>query len=218
METIGAEIQALTSKIGVARSLPNRQAQRLRYDRLEKIATVQSRLAKNIPSIFRNARLGHISTELKNKLFKFNPKIGAVLFGPAGRGKSYLLAALMRDYIISHVPVKRITYERLCLDIRSTYAPASPRTENDIIKPLISCDVLIVEDVGTTTSINNSETDFSVRTFYVILNTRLENQLPTFLSTNKSKENLAKSFDDRIASRLESFLWVGVGGVDRRKK
>ncbi len=189
----------------------------MRYDREGRWKSVRATISRNMPPIFRNARLGHISTELKDELFKFDPKIGAVLFGPAGRGKSYLLAALMRDYIISHVVVRRITYERLCLDIRSTYAPASHLTENDIIKPLISCDVLIVEDVGTTTSINNSETDFIVRTFYVILNTRLESQLLTFLSTNKSKGNLAKSFDDRSASRLESFLWVGVGGKDRRK-
>jgi len=45
-----------------------------------------------------------------------------------------------------------------------------------------------------------------------------EHGWPTFISTNKSKENLNKSFDERIASRLSLFKWIGIGGADRRAK
>ena len=106
----------------------------------------------------------------------------------------------------------------LCLEIRDTYKQGSSKTEMDIIRPLINCHCLIIEDVGSTTAINKTESDFSNRTFLVLIDSRLEAAKPTFISTNKSRENLMSSFDERIASRLSLFKWVGAGGLDKRQQ
>lgn len=34
--------------------------------------------------------------------------------------------------------------------------------------------------------------------------------------TNKTRDDIAKSFDARIASRLQLFPWIGIGGKDQR--
>jgi len=39
----------------------------------------------------------------------------------------------------------------------------------DVIKPLLAADKLFIEDVGTTVSMGKQESDFSLRTFLVIL-------------------------------------------------
>jgi len=173
-------------------------------------------LGRVIPKLFANAHLRNLSAAFRVAIFSYDLKIGLVLYGPVGRGKSYALSALARHLILTRKSVKRITYEMLCLQIRDTYKQGNKKTELDVIRPLIDCDYLIVEDVGSTTSIGKNESDFSLRTFYVLLDSRLEACKPTFISTNKSRQNLAASFDERIASRLSLFRWVGTGGEDKR--
>jgi DNA replication protein DnaC len=170
-----------------------------------------------MPKLFRNAHLRDLSPAFRNAILSFDPEIGLVLFGPVGRGKSYALAALARYLIFKGRKVVRITYEMLCLHIRDTYNQRSAQTELGVIRPLINCDCLIIEDIGSTASIGKGESDFSIRTFFVLLDSRLEACRPTFVSTNKSRQNLVASFDERIASRLNLFKWIGAGGNDKRQ-
>ena len=127
------------------------------------------------------------------------------------------MAALIRRFILAGKHCKRILYEVFCLHIRDTYKPNSAKSEWDVIQPLIDCDCLFVEDLGTSTKIGGQESDFSLRTFLVVLDKRMEACKPTFITSNKSVENLEKSFDLRVASRLSSFLVLECSGQDKRK-
>jgi DNA replication protein len=64
----------------------------------------------------------------------------------------------------------------------------------DLIK---SCDLLILDDVGT-----EFITPFTTAVFYDIINTRLLKRRPTIISTNLSIDGLKARYDDRITSRL----------------
>ena len=142
-----------------------------------------------------------------------------MLWGKQGVGKSYAMACLMRKFVVNGKNVARITHEMLCLQLRDTYKPGSTKTELDVIKPLLSVDKLFIEDVGTTVSTGQQESDFSLRTFLVLLDQRLENCKPIFITTNKCVEELGKSFDQRIASRLQQACEiVQLMGKDRRTK
>ena len=80
-------------------------------------------------------------------------------------------------------------------------------------------DKLFIEDVGTTVSLDKQESDFSLRTFLVLLDQRLEACQPTFVTTNKALEQLGRCFDDRIASRLiQACRIVKLTGADRRRQ
>ncbi len=72
----------------------------------------------------------------------------------------------------------------------------------------LSCDLLIIDDLGT-----EFDTSFSVATLYNIINTRMLDGLPTIVSTNLTQEGLQERYGDQITSRItgafEPLLFVG---------
>lgn len=142
---------------------------------------------------------------------------GIFIWGAAGVGKTYAMAALAKRFICGGYLVRRVHYEKLCLQLRDTFNPKATETEWRIIEPLLSCDKLFIEDVGTGKSIGKQESDFSLRTFLLLLDMRMEQCKPTFITSNKTVENLGASFDERIADRLKTFLVFKLSGESRRK-
>ena len=163
------------------------------------------------------ACLRGLNKEFRNRLLSFDGHIGLVLCGPAGTGKSWVMAALMRRFITSRQKCERIGWEVLCIKIRATYSKDSTETEDSILRRLLRPRHLFIEDIGAGKAIDVPETDFAKRILYVLIDTRLENGLPTYITTNKTREQLAATFDERIASRLSAFKWIAVGGKDKRK-
>ena len=177
-------------------------------------------IRKNLPELFRPAEISELGSVLRRKITSLPKDKGLLLWGNAGVGKSYAMAAIIKDMLMKNpdCDIKRIGFEMICLKIRDTYKQNSNSTELDVINPLMAIDVLFVEDVGTTVSVGESESDFSLRTFLVLLDSRLENCKRTFITTNKSIEELAKSFDSRIASRLQQLCEViHLTGKDKRE-
>ena len=140
---------------------------------------------------------------------------GLLLFGPPGVGKSYAMCALMRYYLLRGCSVKRISYDRLCLDVRDTYNKVS--SERELLERCGAVDKLLLEDVSTTVGTGRQESDFSLRIFLLILDYRLEHCRATFITTNKSADELGRSFDERVASRLrQACEIIPVSGTDKR--
>lgn len=172
-----------------------------------------------LPNLFRSAEISNLSSVLKEKITSLPEDKGLLFWGEAGVGKSYAMAAIIKDMLRKNpdADIARIGFEMICLKIRDTYKQGSKSTELDVIKPLMAVENLFIEDVGTTVSVGESESDFSLRTFLVLLDSRLENCKRTFITTNKSIEELAKSFDSRIASRLQQLCEViHLTGKDKR--
>jgi len=190
--------------------------QSLRQARKTKAARMRRALSDVIPPLFAAAHIRDLSNPFLVKVFEHRDYQGLLLWGSPGVGKTYAMAALARFYILRKKKCKRISYENLCLQIRDTYKPSSKKTELDVIKPLVDCDCLFLEDLGTTVSVGQQESDFSLRTFLVLLDSRLEACRPTFITTNKSVESLGISFDERVASRLHYFKVLEVSGSDKR--
>lgn len=155
-----------------------------------------------VPELYMNAEIAHLKPALQ-KAFSKDIDSGVLLWGTPGSGKTYAMSALAKKYISEGFISQRIHYEILCLKLRDTFNTTI--TEWSIIEPLLNCDKLFVEDVGVTRSIGKAETDFSRKTFQVLLDIRLEHLKPTFITTNKSVENLGDSFDERISDRLRTF-------------
>ena len=171
-----------------------------------------------IPPRYSSASLEDLPEALVAKYAALPDDMGLMLWGPAGTGKTHSMCAFARDLWNIGWDIRRTTYEMLMLEIRDTYKPGSIKTEYDIIHPYIICGKLVIEDVGTTVSVGKQETDFSLRTFLVLLDQRLEGCRATYITSNKSVEEIRKSFDARIASRLQQACEVvQLAGKDRRQ-
>lgn len=168
-----------------------------------------------IPERFIMAELDHLGKNLQTILSK-PPETGVFLWGAAGVGKTYALCAIAKSLISAGYHVQRIHYELLCLKLRDTFKPTGKQSEWGVIEPLLECDMLFIEDVGATRGIESKETDFSLRTLLVLLDIRMEHCKPTYISTNKSVENIAKSFDSRIGDRLRTFTIIKMSGESKR--
>lgn len=174
-------------------------------------------IQNKIPKLFQKAEIEHLSPGLQVKIEALAESKGLLLWGLPGVGKSYAMCAIAKGLIRQGKGVERVSYEMLCLKIRDTYKANTTKGELDVIKPLCEVENLIVEDVGVTVSAGQQESDFSRRTFLVLLDQRLEQCRPTFITTNRSVEELVKSFDARIASRIQQACEVvQLSGDDRR--
>ena len=169
-----------------------------------------------VPERFMDSDLSHLTDKLKKLLCK-ETHTGVILWGEPGVGKSYALCAAAKAFIENGYIVRRVNYELLCLQLRDTFKPASRQSEWEVIEPLINCDRLIIEDIGATRSIDSKESDFSLRTLLVLIDMRMEHCRPTYITTNKSVENLANSFDQRIGDRLRIFSIAKLSGDSKRK-
>lgn len=168
-----------------------------------------------VPERFLRAKMADLTESLR-KVFNQEIDTGVMLWGAPGIGKTYAMAALAKNYIKEGFLVRRTNYELLCLQIRDTFNKNAQKTEWQVIEPLLNCDKLFIEDVGTSKSIESKESDFSLRTLLVLLDMRLEHCRPTFVTTNKSVENLAKSFDGRVGDRLRMFKIFQMKGQSKR--
>lgn len=157
-----------------------------------------------VPERYLEAEIDHLPKALQDV---FNESIddGVLLWGTPGSGKTYALSALAKKYFYDGFSVRRVHYELLCLQLRDTFNPKATNTEWQVIEPLLNCDKLFIEDVGVSKKLGGQESDHSVRTLQVLLDMRLERMRPTFITSNKSIENLSESFDERIGDRLKLF-------------
>lgn len=135
------------------------------------------------------------------------------LHGNIGVGKTWAMAALLKEFLCKGYSCKRVNFDEFCCRVRATMNNHSTTTEYDLIKSLVEVDKLFIDDIGLR---SKTETDFAYITFYSILNKRQEHRLPTYISTNKTIDQLEQSFDTRIASRLRFATIIEMTGKDRR--
>jgi len=178
-------------------------------------AAAERRILKQVGSLYLDAKLDDLDDQVRDKLLVLESGRDVFMFGPVGTGKTHAMAAMIRHYTYEGFQVERINFDDFCVQVRSTMLPASKKTEWDLIEPLKQVDKLFIDDLGLR---GKQETDFSYVTLYSILNKRQERRLPTFISSNKSIEQLGQSFDARVASRLRTALVIEFTGEDRRQR
>jgi DNA replication protein DnaC len=188
---------------------------RFRFEQLPEYKQA-AKIAAVIPERYVVASLDDLPKQLREKLAALKETEDLLLWGPVGCGKTHALSAMGIEYIRDGYTVKRERFSDILLRIRSSYTPAAKETEYEIICELVNVGKLIIEDIGATST--EQETDFALRVFTDILDKRQERLRPTLMSSNKPLTELGKAFGARIKSRLSQAVIIQLSGKDRRNR
>lgn len=127
----------------------------------------------------------------------FTPESGSILMiGATGLGKTYLSACIARTVADRGYSVVYDTAIRLFSDFETAKFARSVESA-DASKKYFSCDLLIIDDLGT-----EMTTQFTISALYQVVNTRLMEGKPTIVSTNLPASELKQRYSPQIASRL----------------
>lgn len=166
-----------------------------------------------VEPLYYEAIIETLDLAVQNKLSQLQSGQDVFMHGAVGAGKTYAMAALIRQYVYEGYQCERVNFDDFCVKVRSTFSKVAKQTEEEIIEPLKLIGKLFIDDLGIR---SKQETDFAYVTFYSLLNKRQERLLPTFISSNKTIEQLGQAFDSRIASRLQTAVVIEIKGKDRR--
>lgn len=129
----------------------------------------------------------------------------AILTGKFGTGKTHLAMAIL-NRLNEHTDKKLmfVAIDELMMRIKGGFGDNdSPYQEDRIIAEICEADLLVLDDLGTEVGSLNRRSqagDFSTRILNGILNGRTHK--PTIITTNMNSEELEKTYDGRIMSRL----------------
>ncbi len=132
-----------------------------------------------------------------------------VLFGGTGSGKTHLAIAVMHYLGRGHFT----TVPELLLRIRSTFKDGAREDEADVIRDLAGHELLVLDDLGA-----EKTTEYSITTFYLIIDRRIRDGKRTIVTTNLTLQGVEEKLDARIASRLSEMMNVKINMPDYRKK
>ena len=155
---------------------------------------------------------------------------GMVLTGNTGCGKTHLAVAIVKkihsDEITrllnmtrkpgyAYYPGKKcfVSIPDLLLEIRMTYDKKSSLSEADIIEKYTNVPFLILDDLGS-----EKTSEFSITTLYLIIDRRDREEMSTIITTNLTNEEIEKTMNARIASRMAGMKNIKINMDDYRKK
>jgi DNA replication protein DnaC len=121
--------------------------------------------------------------------------IGMYLFGTSGGGKSRLAASVANKIIDRGILVCWWNVTSLYLAIQRTFR--NDYIGPDILEDCTRAGLLILDDMGA-----EKPSEWTMATMYDIINSRIENVLPTIITSNLTFEELEKKVDSRVMSRL----------------
>lgn len=141
------------------------------------------------PKMLMNASLSELITEkeranilkyikdfLKKKV-NDEPVKGLYLSGSFGSGKSYILSALLNELSLKGYKCVNINYPLLLNKLKASF---SDYNYNDVMDEIMTCDVLLIDDIGAE---NNSPWSRD-EVLGTILQYRMDSDLATFFTSN----------------------------------
>lgn len=104
---------------------------------------------------------------------------GLLLMGPCGAGKTHLGVAALRQIVVRGHSGLFYDYRELLKEIQGSYNPESQSTELRVLDPVLTADVLLLDDLGA-----SKPSAWALETVGHILNTRYNERRITLLTTN----------------------------------
>jgi DNA replication protein DnaC len=130
---------------------------------------------------------------------------GLCLIGPPGVGKTHIAESILRK-LVAEKQVRGLFYDvrDLLKLIRSTYNPVVRTAEMDILRPVMTTELLVLDDIGA-----EKPSEWVEETMNLIITTRYNEKRITILTTNFRDlvdETEVDSLKARVGFRLHSRL------------
>lgn len=120
---------------------------------------------------------------------------GLLLMGPCGVGKTHLAVAALKQIVLRGHSGLFFDYRELLKQIQDSYNPESQSTEMGVLEPVLTCEVLVLDDVGS-----SKPSLWALETVGHILNTRYNEKRVTILTTNfLDTDSAAQAATQRVA-------------------
>ena len=120
-----------------------------------------------------------------------------LLLGNVGVGKTFLTNCMTKAILDKGYSVIYFTSIRLFDTLSRELFNYEERSSRDILNDIYTCDLLIIDDLGT-----ENVSSFVAQRLFDILNERDLRKRPTIISTNLSFEDLGKRYTERNFSRI----------------
>lgn len=156
---------------------------------------------------------------------------GLLLTGTVGVGKTHLAAAVLTKLIETKgIEGRFVTVPALLEQLRSSYEPEARQTQSQILKPIISADLVVIDELGAA-----RPTEWVFETIELLIGSLYNEARPVIVTTNYPNTDAApatseyaraarpETLCDRIGSRMWSRLQqmctaVDMSGPDWRAK
>ena len=128
-----------------------------------------------------------------------NPEDNAknlIFIGPTGRGKTHMSSAIACEVIKKGFDVFYDSAQSILYSFEKERF-AKNTFDSEIIERYMSCDLLIIDDLGTEYSGN-----MSLLSLYNLVNIRLIEQKSMIISTNLTGNEMVQKYDERTMSRI----------------
>jgi DNA replication protein DnaC len=164
---------------------------------------------------------------LESLIQSFNPEDNLFIYGDVGTGKTWLLAALMRE-CLERSKLKFdsktepdfyphnslfISLPELMLQFRQSMDSESSLTEAGILRKYSKIKNLYFDDIGS-----EKTTEYVRASLYLLINRRADQiKTRTMITSNLSLNKIANQHGERIASRIAGMCKIiKLTGSDRR--
>ncbi|MBS3969909.1 MAG: ATP-binding protein [Clostridia bacterium] len=125
-------------------------------------------------------------------------KKGLFFCGPVGSGKTFLASATARELLLNNHEVLFVVVPDFLDALRFTFDKNDNGiTEKGLMDVVWNIPILILDDLGA-----HNYTQWTVNKIYSLLNYRLNNKLPTIITSNLTLNELEILLGDRTCSRI----------------
>ena len=121
--------------------------------------------------------------------------LGLMFSGPVGSGKTFLAASIANELMEAQFQVLFIVVPDLLDELRASYK--SEVSELDLLDLARTIPVLVLDDLGA-----HNYSDWTRNRIYSIINYRLNEWLPTIITTNLSLDEMEDLLGARTTSRI----------------
>jgi DNA replication protein DnaC len=114
-----------------------------------------------------------------------------------GSGKTFLAASIANALLAKEYKVLFLVVPDLLDELRASISGRNEASESDLLDIARTVPILILDDLGA-----HNYTEWSRNRIYSILNYRMNEQLPTIITTNLDFDEIEQYLGERTCSRL----------------